>query len=81
MFAFPTEYYLKFIFYLKVQSTWSVSENNLNQVAVSVGNAVAHTIGPIFKHTIDCRQLHLTKYCSLKVNCLIKLNLTCRHKT
>ena len=29
-------------------------ENNFNQM----GHAVAHTIGPIFKHIIDCVQLY-----------------------
>ena len=29
-------------------------------MADSVGNAVAYTIGPIFKHIIDCVQLYFT---------------------
>ena len=29
-------------------------ENNFIQMAASAGNAVACTIGPIFKHIIDC---------------------------
>ena len=33
-------------------------ENNLIQMAVSAGHTVAYTIGPIFKHIIDCVQLH-----------------------
>ena len=37
-----TEYFLKFFFYLKVQSF-------LFQMAVSAGHAVAYTIGPIFE--------------------------------
>ena len=33
-------------------------ENNFIQMAVSAGHAVAYTIGPIFKHIIDCAQLY-----------------------
>ena len=29
-------------------------ENNFIQMAASTGHAVAYTIGPIFKHIIDC---------------------------
>ena len=29
-------------------------ENNVIQMAVSAGHAVAHTIGPILNHIIDC---------------------------
>ena len=29
-------------------------ENNFTQMAASYGHAVANTIGPIFKHIIDC---------------------------
>ena len=32
-------------------------ENNSIQVAPSAGYAVAYTIGPIFKHFVDCVQL------------------------
>ena len=35
-------------------------ENNFIQMAASAGHAVAYTIGPIFKHIIDCVQLYLT---------------------
>ena len=35
-------------------------ENDFIQVAASAGNAVAYTIGPIFKHIIDCVQLSFT---------------------
>ena len=35
-------------------------ENNFNQLAASADHAVAYTIGPIFKHIIDCVQLYLT---------------------
>ena len=43
-----------FFFYLKVQSFLLIMENNFIQKAASAGHAVAYTIGPIFKHTIDC---------------------------
>ena len=29
-------------------------------MAASAGHAVAYTIGPIFKHIIDCMQLYFT---------------------
>ena len=32
-------------------------ENNFIQMAAAAGHAVANTIGPIFKHIIDCVQL------------------------
>ena len=35
-------------------------ENNFIQMAASAGHAVAYTIGPIFKHIIDCVQLYFT---------------------
>ena len=35
-------------------------ENNFNQMAVAAGHAVAYTIGPSFKHIIDCVQLYFT---------------------
>lgn len=35
-------------------------ENNIIQMATSAGHAVAYTIGPIFKHIIDCVQLYFT---------------------
>ena len=35
-------------------------ENNFIQMAGSVDNAVAHTIGPILKHNIDCVQPMVT---------------------
>ena len=35
-------------------------ENNFIQMAASDGNAVVYTIGPIFKHIINCVQLYLT---------------------
>ena len=47
-------------FYLKVQSSRLITENNSNQMATSAGHAVAYTIGPIFKHIIDCVQLYFT---------------------
>ena len=33
-------------------------ENNLIQLAALAGHAVAYTIGPIFKHIINCVQLY-----------------------
>ena len=35
-------------------------ENNFIQMAASAGQAVAYTIGPIFKHFIDCVKLYFT---------------------
>ena len=35
-------------------------ENNFIQMTASVGRTVAYTIGPIFKHIIDCMQLYFT---------------------
>ena len=35
-------------------------ENNSIQMAASVGRTVVYTIGPIFKHIIDCVQLYFT---------------------
>ena len=35
-------------------------ETNFIQMAASAGRAVAYTIGPIFKHIIDCVQLYFT---------------------
>ena len=35
-------------------------ENNFIQLADSARHAVAFTIGPIFKHIIDCVQLYFT---------------------
>ena len=32
-------------------------ENNFIQMAASAGLSIAYTIGPIFKHIIDCVQL------------------------
>ena len=53
-----TEYFLKFLFYLKVQSFPFIMENNFIQMAESAGHAVAYTNCPIFKHIIDCMQLY-----------------------
>ena len=49
-----TEHFLKFLFYLKVQSSRLTMENNFIQMAASTGHAVAYMIDPIFKHIIDC---------------------------
>ena len=35
-------------------------ENNFIQMAASANQIVAYTIGPIFKHIIDCVQLCFT---------------------
>ena len=35
-------------------------ENNLIQMSSSAGHKVAYTIGPSFKHIIDCVQLYFT---------------------
>ena len=35
-------------------------ENNFIQMAASASHEVAHTIGPIFEHIIDCVQLYFT---------------------
>ena len=48
-----------FFFYLKVQSFRLILKNFI-QMAASAGLAVAYTIGPIFKHIIDCVQLNFT---------------------
>ena len=45
-------------FYLKVQSFRLIKESKFIQMAASVGHAVAYTIGPIFKHNIDCVHLY-----------------------
>ena len=49
-------------------------ENNFIQMAVSAGHAVAYTVGPIFKHIIDCLQLYFTNcfmhIALLSVNCI-----------
>ena len=45
-------------FYLKVQSFRLIMENNFIQMAASAAYAVAYTIGPIFKHIMDCVQLY-----------------------
>ena len=49
-----TEYFLKFLFYLKLQSFRLIMKNNFIQMADSAGHGVAYTIGTIFKHIIDC---------------------------
>ena len=35
-------------------------ENFFIQMPASAGHAVANTIGPIFKHIVDCVQLYFT---------------------
>ena len=55
-----TEYFLKFLFYLKVESFRLIMDNNFIQRAASAGHAVAYTIDPIFKLIVDCVQLYFT---------------------
>ena len=57
-----TEYFLKFLFLF--ESKILIMENNFIQMAAapSAGHAVAYTIGPIFKHIIDCVQLYFTNF-------------------
>ena len=49
-----------FFLYFKVQSLRLIMENNFIQMAAWAGHAVASTIGPIFKHIVDCVQLYFT---------------------
>ena len=53
-------------------------ENNFIQMAASAGHGVAYTIGPIFKHIIDCVQLYLTNVFTniVHVNCLWLVGVT-----
>ena len=48
-----------FFFYLKVQS-FRLMKYNFIQMAALAGHAIAHMIGPIFKHIIDCVQLYFS---------------------
>ena len=54
--------------------------NNFVQMAASAGPAVAYTIGSIFKHFIDCVQLHFTNGFTnigvYGVNCLWLIDVT-----
>ena len=54
-----TEYFLKFLFLFK-SFFRLIMENNFIQMAAAAGNAVVYTIGPIFKHIIDCVHLYFT---------------------
>ena len=42
-------------------------ENNVIQMAASADHAVPYTIGPIFKHIIDCVQLYFTNDFTISV--------------
>ena len=53
-----TEYFLKFPFL--IESTILPDCFHSIQISASAGQAVAYTIGPIFKHIIDCVQLYFT---------------------
>ena len=73
-----TEYFLKFLFLFENTILWLIIENNFIQMAALPGQAVAYTIGSIFKHIIDCVQLQwLHEYCSLRR----QLSLACRRNT
>ena len=50
-------------------------------MAASVGNAVAYTIGAIFKHIIDCVQLYFTKWLHEHCPLMRQLSLGCRRNT
>ena len=65
-----------FFFYLKVQSFRLIMENNFIQMAVSADHAVAYTIGPIFKHIIDCVQLYFTNGSRIVSFCLWLVGIT-----
>ena len=72
-----TEYYLKFLFLFKVQSFRLIMENNFIQRAASASQAVAYTIGSIFKHISDCVQLYFTNgFTNIFVNCLWLVDVT-----
>ena len=62
------------VFYLKIQFCRLIMENNFLKMATSAGHAAAYTIGPIFKHIIDCMQLYYTNVFTNivleSVNCL-----------
>ena len=49
-----------FFFYSIKQFFRLIMENNIISMAASAGHAIAYTIGPIFKHIIDCVQLYFT---------------------
>ena len=72
--------YVCMFFYLKVQSFRLIMENICIQIAVSAGHAVAYTIGPIFKHIIDCVQVYFTNGFTnivlYSVNCLWLVGVT-----
>ena len=56
-------------------------ENNFIQMAASAGHAVAYTIGPIFKHIIDCVQLYFINGFTNIVFLKCQLSLPCRRNT
>ena len=55
-----TEYSLKILFLFESTILPANNGKNFIQMAPSAGQAVAYTIGPIFKHIIDCVQLYFT---------------------
>ena len=60
--------FLNFFFYLKVQSFPIIMENNFIQMTSPTGHAVAYTIGPIFKHIIECISPTTSRMLSFKAS-------------
>ena len=64
---------------MEVQSFRLIMDNFI-QMTASTGHAVVYTIGPIFKHIIDCVQLYFTngftKIVLLSVNCVWIVGVT-----
>ena len=55
-----TEYFLKFLFLFESTILPVNNENNFIQMIASAVHTVSNTIGPIFKHIMDCVQLYFT---------------------
>ena len=73
-----TEYFLKFLFYLKVQSFRLIMENNFIQMAASAGHAVACNAQFLSTLSNMCRfHQWLHEYCPLKR----QLSLACPRNT
>ena len=51
-----TEHFLKFLFLFESPILPVNNGKYFHSMAASAGHAVAYTIGPIFKHIIDCVQ-------------------------
>ena len=56
-------------------------EINFIQMATSADHAVVYTIGPIFKHIIDCVQLYLINGFTNMAPLKRQLSLACRRNT